>query len=233
MEDERKRIAAGMPAATQAIASIVELAAGAFIDKRSGLLNVAALEVLREQYDADPKAKLGVVFVDMARFKEINEHHSHEAGNTAIRIVAEQLRTMATAHAGNAYRYGGDEFVVIVPADRLPAFVKDAEHRSVSAFKWQGDKVDLELTIGYCATIEGATLDTLVANAEDACRRAKASNVSPKAWSVDDKTELPRSVRRRCQDCNTTSDILFYASKLTDGLKCPLCSATLPGIDTA
>jgi diguanylate cyclase (GGDEF)-like protein len=62
----------------------------------------------------DRRAKRGcIVMADLDGLKRINDTHGHEAGDAAIRAVAQGLRTLVR-HGDRVYRWGGDEFVVVL-----------------------------------------------------------------------------------------------------------------------
>ena len=54
-----------------------------------------------------------VLFIDLDRFKLVNDRYGHEAGNDILRAVAAEIRSAVRA-SDVAARYGGDEFVVIL-----------------------------------------------------------------------------------------------------------------------
>ncbi|HEX3275971.1 MAG TPA: diguanylate cyclase [Gemmatimonadales bacterium] len=54
-----------------------------------------------------------VLFLDLDRFKEMNDQYGHEAGNEVLRSAADEIRAVVRA-SDVAARYGGDEFVVIL-----------------------------------------------------------------------------------------------------------------------
>jgi diguanylate cyclase (GGDEF)-like protein len=54
-----------------------------------------------------------VLFLDLDRFKEMNDQYGHEAGNEILRAAADEIRAVVRA-SDIAARYGGDEFVVIL-----------------------------------------------------------------------------------------------------------------------
>nr|WP_282099962.1 GGDEF domain-containing protein [Thauera aromatica] len=68
---------------------------------------------------------LTVMFLDLDRFKAINDGYGHDAGDEALRTLVEHLRR--TLRRGDVLvRWGGEEFLVILPempADQLPSFL--------------------------------------------------------------------------------------------------------------
>ncbi|MBV9526266.1 MAG: GGDEF domain-containing protein [Candidatus Dormibacteraeota bacterium] len=82
------------------------------------LLNVVEQEVARASR-AD--TTLAIIFSDLDDFKEINDAWGHDAGNRVLRMYADVLRG-ALRREDTAARYGGDEFVCVLPgADREQA----------------------------------------------------------------------------------------------------------------
>jgi len=79
------------------------------LDRLTGLLNQAALAARVER--ADPFA--GVVTVcDMDNFKDINDRYGHLVGDEILRNIGNLLRS-SIRHEDEAFRWGGDEFVVL------------------------------------------------------------------------------------------------------------------------
>lgn len=68
------------------------------------------LEELREQ--RDPGMKLGLLLVDLDRFKQINDHFGHLCGDQALRAVANEVQSAAGAN-DLPCRLGGDEFALL------------------------------------------------------------------------------------------------------------------------
>ncbi len=58
-------------------------------------------------------ASFAVLFLDVDGFKAINDQHGHDAGDAALREVAERLRA-SVRHVDSAFRMGGDEFAVLL-----------------------------------------------------------------------------------------------------------------------
>lgn len=58
---------------------------------------------------------LSVIMIDIDNFKKYNDHYGHSAGDEVIFIVASVLQTEAESYGGTAIRYGGEEFLIILP----------------------------------------------------------------------------------------------------------------------
>lgn len=59
---------------------------------------------------------LSLIFLDLDRFKKVNDQHGHSTGDQVLRAVGKLLRANIHSQDGWIARYGGDEFVVCLPA---------------------------------------------------------------------------------------------------------------------
>jgi len=88
----------------------------------------ALIQRAREELGQANRAgsKLALLFVDLDRFKEINDEHGHPAGNAVLRGVARAIE-LAIRSTDIAGRFGGDEFVVILVDADFEGAVRVAE----------------------------------------------------------------------------------------------------------
>jgi diguanylate cyclase (GGDEF)-like protein/putative nucleotidyltransferase with HDIG domain len=90
----------------------------AVVDDLTGLRNQRALwrELTRRGSASSPASPLAVVMLDFDMFNEVNQRYGHAVGDAVLRRAASVLRE-ASASPRLAFRYGGEEFVMLVPGD--------------------------------------------------------------------------------------------------------------------
>ena len=107
------------------------------------------LEALSSQLDHD-QHRYCAIMCDVDSFKAYNDHYGHLAGDTALQIIARTIDQ--TSRAGDlVYRYGGEEFLWLLPGQSLAAATGAAERlrRAVEALglehagKWPAGVVTL------------------------------------------------------------------------------------------
>jgi diguanylate cyclase (GGDEF)-like protein len=159
-----------------------EMARQARTDPLTGLLNRRAfLEELARRLDRlDREALPGtLVFVDLDRFKHLNDARGHEAGDAALCLAASLLRDTFRP-ADLVARLGGDEFAIWLDgADDLAA-AERAEHLSVIvpralAGAAQGTGVEMTVSIGIATRwpARGEDIETVLHRADQAMYQAK------------------------------------------------------------
>lgn len=106
-----------------------ELHDQAIRDSLTGLFNRRYLEetLARELHRAvRDRYPVGVIMLDVDHFKQINDTYGHDAGDVVLRSIGQQL--LASVRAGDIVcRYGGEEFVLILPAVTLDVVTGRAE----------------------------------------------------------------------------------------------------------
>ena len=90
----------------------------AVVDDLTGLRNQRALwrELTRRGSASSAESPLSLVMLDFDMFKEVNERYGHAIGDAVLRRAASVLRD-AVPSPRLAFRYGGEEFVLVVPGD--------------------------------------------------------------------------------------------------------------------
>jgi diguanylate cyclase (GGDEF)-like protein/PAS domain S-box-containing protein/excisionase family DNA binding protein len=158
--------------------SELALAERALHDPLTGLPNRALLLDRLEHALARRGDAVGLLFVDLDRFKRINDELGHEAGDEALRAVVPRLQ--AAVRAGDTVaRLGGDEFIVLCEAVRdedEAAAVGERVRRTLRGAPLRVGAVEVEVraSIGV-ATSAGrdVTADALLRDADTAMYRAK------------------------------------------------------------
>ena len=121
---------------------------------------------------------LSVAMVDVDHFKEVNDTHGHKAGDRALQGVAAIL-TEALRLPDKVGRYGGEEFLLVMPETGLNEMSKITERirQEVSEAEFDiGDRnVKLTISIGAALFEKGEDLEQLVSRADRALYRAKES----------------------------------------------------------
>jgi diguanylate cyclase (GGDEF)-like protein len=161
-----------------------QLLSEARADAKTGLLNAAAwereaaAEVARAVRTCTP---LAVVLLDLDRFKQINDTHGHLVGDEVLRQIAETM-TGVLREYDLAGRFGGEEFVMLLPQTRAVDAFRIAERVRARIARLPvgttgGELVPVTVSIGVAALDAGSSreLTELLAAADAALYRAKAS----------------------------------------------------------
>lgn len=179
-------------------------AAYAIIDHRAnhdgltGLLNLPAFRAAAEglaRIATRNRTCLSVLFIDVDRFKSINDRFGHAGGDAVLVAVAAAIRA-AVRTSDVVARIGGEEIVVLMPDtdDAGAATVAEKVRASVEAtVPTVGDQsIVVTISIGFATATAGQpTLDALVRAADEAMFRAKQGG-----RNRVEKADLPADGRR-------------------------------------
>src|SRR5436305_8435322 len=156
-----------------------ELKFRATFDELTGCHNRASImAALEAEIERDPaKAERAAMFVDLDRFKEINDRHGHAAGDELLRRVARMLRE-SVREADLVRRSGGDQFLVICPdaggAERAMGLAERLADALREGLRAEADELRCSLSIGVAwSSGDAIDADTLVAAADTAMYEAK------------------------------------------------------------
>ncbi|HXF67809.1 MAG TPA: GGDEF domain-containing protein [Burkholderiales bacterium] len=150
-------------------------------DELTGAYNARAFNAIARReaaLAARYRRFFSLLMIDSDNLKAVNDTHGHEAGDALIRHVAQCIRgELRTTDI--AARYGGDEFVCLLPETPAPgaALVAERIRRRVAdtPFTVDGTGIRTSVSIGVAALPEhGTTLELLARNADRALYAAKA-----------------------------------------------------------
>ncbi|MBD5417289.1 MAG: GGDEF domain-containing protein [Desulfovibrio sp.] len=144
-------------------------------DPLTDLLNRSAFDGLRSLFNSEGHP-VGLILIDVDRFKEVNDTHGHETGDAALRRVAGLLRTAFRAD-DFCIRLGGDEFAVII-SDRAPGIERVIADKIAAINDILGQPEDgvpaLSISVGVAFSRQGFP-DSLYGDADSALYHVKES----------------------------------------------------------
>ena len=125
---------------------------------------------------------LGVMFIDLDRFKVINDKYGHAMGDKVLQMVAQRLDEQARSE-DTVCRYGGDEFLYLLVNPKNPHNIQSIADKVYDRISQPLIIGDLELRVGASIGIavypdDGTTPQELVAKADSAMYRAKEKKSS-------------------------------------------------------
>ena len=151
----------------------------ALIDPLTGLPNRAAWSERLEQEVSQWQRHgntLMLAMLDLDHFKRINDNYGHLAGDKVLKLIASVLRKRLRSTDFIA-RFGGEEFVLLMPSTVPAAGMKLLEHLRASIeacpFHFKGERVTITISMGLTAFRAGEHSDLVLKRADQALYRAK------------------------------------------------------------
>lgn len=154
----------------------------AYYDSLTGLANRTFFYNMAEKFLEDARRsskKLGLMFIDVDKFKSINDTYGHKIGDKVLKEVAKIL-TKSTRKNDIISRHGGDEFLILLPNIKQYNNYKTIASRIANANKEIGIdnkiKIKIPLSIGVSFyPKDGDSIDQLISKADKAMYCAKNS----------------------------------------------------------
>jgi diguanylate cyclase (GGDEF)-like protein len=164
-------------------------------DRLTGLINRQRFSEIVRDLIAAREPRLGILLLDLNRFKEVNDALGHAYGDRLLQEVAHRLARELPDTAELA-RLGGDEFAVLLaPVAGEPDVLAVADRVAAGLhvpFEIDGVALDGEASIGVVMyPADGADSDTLLRRGEVAMYRAKARQVEYARYSRDHDHHSP------------------------------------------
>lgn len=140
---------------------------------------------------------MGVMLIDVDKFKEINDTHGHATGDLFLQVIADRLRAVFSDHL--VARLSGDEFAVMIKsvADvaRLTKLASDMISATKAPCIIDGKEIKISLSIGIARASDGNWRSSRVLHCADlALYRSKHSGRSTFSWYT---SEMDEDAQRR------------------------------------
>ena len=155
--------------------------------QRDALTGLHNRSHFRDRFEAllrqsrEHRRPLSLLMIDLDNFKQINDRHGHLIGDECLRWAARTLgHALRPHHDALLARFGGEEFVVVLPGLDLAAATRVAEdlrqHLREQPFRSGNHAITVTASIGVHAieTVAMAAIDPLLQLADQALYRAKA-----------------------------------------------------------
>jgi diguanylate cyclase (GGDEF)-like protein len=176
----------------------------AFIAQHDSLTGLPNRSCFRERVEqalnrSRDGASVAVMFLDLDRFKMVNDTLGHPIGDMLLRAVAERL-SGCLSDVDTVGRLGGDEFAIVQVGMETPGHAASLAARMITAigepFDLDGHYVSILVTIGIAlAPRDGSDCDELLKNADIALYRAKLDE--PGTWRFFEPEMRERLEKRR------------------------------------
>jgi diguanylate cyclase (GGDEF)-like protein len=154
------------------------------------------LDFLKKEVDREHRTHqpLGVMMADVDHFKKINDTYGHLVGDTVLQEVARRFEKALRSY-DFVGRYGGEEFLILVPGCRLPDLISAAERLRCSIaqqpFCTAAGDILLTVSIGVVSTLEEGHEDC-----QDLLRAADAALYTAKTGGRNRVASSPTGVAK-------------------------------------
>ncbi|HHO75850.1 MAG TPA: GGDEF domain-containing protein [Deltaproteobacteria bacterium] len=164
---------------TPAVAKLLDhetLMRMAYRDGLTSLLNYRAFEeMLKAEHDRASRynTTFSIMMIDIDHFKKINDNFGHPIGDMVLKTLSEKL-TEGVRKSDRVFRYGGEEFTVILPHTGLAKAMNLAERIRITVEKMKFIAgLQVTISIGICQYYDGLTGADLVKQADRGLYLAK------------------------------------------------------------
>ncbi|MCG8311806.1 MAG: GGDEF domain-containing protein [Pseudomonadales bacterium] len=153
----------------------------ALTDALTGAGNRICLDnVLAREFELSQRYQqpLSILMLDIDFFKKVNDNFGHAAGDKVLRIVADTIKSTSRC-ADMTFRYGGEEFVVLLNKTDLPGAMISAERLRATiaglSCIYENQEIPITISVGVATLNNGEPKEQLLKRADEALYRAKQS----------------------------------------------------------
>lgn len=159
--------------------------------------------------DTSDRSRFALLYLDLDRFKAVNDTLGHHIGDLLLKRVSLRLRDVSR-EVGRISRLGGDEFTLLMPVCRRPDEATGVAQRCIDAlssvFDLAGHEVRVGVSIGIVvSSAPHASVDVVMQQADQAMYKAKregrnryrvfeAAMSNPLRWQDDMESDLRRAL---------------------------------------
>ncbi|MBF0195509.1 MAG: EAL domain-containing protein [Magnetococcales bacterium] len=168
--------------------------------------------ILHAQRSAKP---IALMFIDLDRFKGINDSLGHDAGDELLIETAKRL-SQSVRKSDTVARFGGDEFTVILPQIEHTSMVDLVARKILEQmrlpFNLQKQNVSISSSIGIAMyPSDGSTIEELLKNADSAMYQAKKSGRNNlKFYSLETNQKLHKQLQLEVEIHNALLNDEFF-----------------------
>jgi diguanylate cyclase (GGDEF)-like protein len=160
------------------------------------LTGVANRKVYKEEMKKALKSRefFALCFIDLNKFKVINDTHGHHIGDEVLKEVVRRLENYLGDEDFLA-RLGGDEFVIITRRKRvfLQKFIQRLEEAVIGKFEVEGLSVPIELSIGVSTFPDDSKTEMMLSKYADEAMYVAKKNKSTYHKFYDELTEAEKN----------------------------------------
>ncbi len=142
---------------------------------RRSLMEIAEYEVVQRKRHQAP---LAFILADIDHFKSVNDQHGHAAGDAVLKAVSQALR-QASREQDSIARWGGEEFLILMPDATLSTACNVAERlrKQVEAIEvpLDGKQIKVSMTFGVSTHHGDEVVDTPINRADTALYKGKVA----------------------------------------------------------
>ncbi|MEJ8778529.1 diguanylate cyclase [Pseudogracilibacillus sp. ICA-222130] len=149
------------------------------VDILTGLHNRRKLLQITETYMKQRKEPFSIILLDIDNFKQINDTYGHQIGDEVLKSFARQLQEIGRKYDGDAYRFGGEEFIVFVPRkdeEEVKGIGQSIQRQVAEKIHYVDNERKVQFTISSGAStfpVDGRTVEELYRKADKAMYYAK------------------------------------------------------------
>lgn len=142
------------------------------LDPLTGALNRQGLASAIENL----AARSAVIVADIDHFKSVNDRYGHSAGDDALREFSARVRSLLPVD-GHLARFGGEEFVIVLPGHELTAATRLAEQVRIAIgsepLRWNGHAIRMTVSLGLAMCEHGGNMIDAIEAADASLYEAK------------------------------------------------------------